>query len=166
MTKASSPRGRVGLLLATFAVVGVVAAYYSATTASADGRTLTGDFCTTPNMFCMTITWDGVAYGTPNRDELGLRPGTYWLTLDDTAAGHDFALRSCAGSTITCDSLNPLGSETELTTPAEVDTSTVKLLLTHGTYRLYCNVGEGKVFAHEGRGMFVDFSVGGEGQIG
>jgi hypothetical protein len=169
MIKTSSRRGRFGLLLATFAVVGVAVAYYSATTASADGRTLTGDFCTTPNMFCMTITWDGVAYGTPNRADPGLRPGTYWLTLNDTAAFHDFALRSCSGSTMTCDRLNPLGTETELTTPAEVDTTTVKLLLTHGTYRLYCDVGSTNpdpTKSHEGRGMYVDFSVSGEGQEG
>jgi hypothetical protein len=169
MIKVSSPRGRIGLLLATFAVVGLVVAYYSATTASADGRALTGDFCTTPNMFCMTLSWDGVAYGTPNRDDLGLRPGTYWLTLDDTAAGHDFALRSCPGSEMACDRLNPLGSETELTTTTEVDTTTVKLLLTHGTYRLFCDVGASNpdpTRSHEGRGMFVDFSVGGDGQVG
>jgi hypothetical protein len=167
MTKANSPGGRVALLLATLAVLGTAAAYYSAATASADGRSLTGDFCTFQgSMFCMTITWDGVAYGTPNRDSLALRPGTYWLTMNDDNPGHDFALRSCPGSTMDCDTLNPLGTSVEYTTQAGTDPVTVKLLLTHGTYRLYCDVGAGTSRAHEGRGMFVDFSVGGEGQVG
>jgi hypothetical protein len=167
MTKARSLPRRTAIMLATFAILGAVAAVYSAATASADGRTLTGDFCTFQgSMFCMTVTWDGVKYGTPNRDSLALRPGTYWLTVNDNAGGHDFALRSCPGSTIPCDQLNPLGTSDEITTRPEMDTVTVKVHLTHGTYRLFCDVGAGTPGAHEGRGMYVDFAVGGEGQVG
>jgi hypothetical protein len=166
MKTATSRRGSIAVLFAALVVLGTTAAY-TAATASADGRTLTGDFCTLgTNMFCMTITSDGVKYGTPNRDPLALRPGTYWLTVNDNNTGHDFALRSCQGSTLTCDTLNPLGTSSQITTRTGTGTVTMKLLLTHGTYRLYCDVGAGTAFAHEGRGMFVDFSVGGVGQVG
>jgi MBG domain (YGX type)/Putative Ig domain len=93
-------------------------------------------------------------YGTPNRTALDLQPGTYALTVHDTASAHDFALRSCPGSTLTCDSTNPLGTTAEITTAAQVATVTETLTLTHGTYRLYCDVD-----SHEARGMFVDFTV-------
>jgi hypothetical protein len=163
MTRVKSAKGRLALVLAVLAAGGIIAAY-SGGTAAADGRTLTGDFCTTPNAFCMTLTWQDVAYGTPNRADLSLRPGEYWLTLDDTST-HDFALRSCPGSTLPCDSNNPVATTTELTTSAEIATVTDKIQLTFGTYRLYCDLGAGTPFAHEGRGMYVDFEVGGVGQL-
>jgi hypothetical protein len=105
----------------------------------------------------MAITWDGVEYGTRNREALSLRPGTYWLTVNDAVTFHNFALKSCPGSDTTCES----GDVQEITTipgtPGEV---TVKLNLGHGTYRLFCQLGN-----HESRGMFVDFAVGGVGQV-
>ncbi len=99
MTKVSSPRGRGAVLLGMIAVLGLTTVYVVAT-ASADGRALTGDYCTSPTggTRCMQITWDGVAYGTNNRDDLTLRPGEYWLTVNDTGSFgpfHNFELRSC-----------------------------------------------------------------------
>ena len=87
MTRVSSPRGRGAVLLGMIAVLGLTTVYVVAT-ASADGRALTGDYCTTPTggTRCMQITWDGVAYGTNNRDDLTLRPGEYWLTVNDTGS--------------------------------------------------------------------------------
>lgn len=166
ITRANSSRGRVAVLLAALTAVGAIAAYaFMAGAASAHGRTLGGDFCTfNGSMFCMTLTWDGVAYGTPNRADLALRPGTYWLTVNDTSAMHDFALRSCPGSTLPCNATNPAATTAQFTTqagtPGEV---TEKTLLRYGTYRLYCDVGNG---FHETRGMYVDFEVGGVGQLG
>jgi uncharacterized cupredoxin-like copper-binding protein len=156
MTKVSSLRGRLAVLLATFAVFGMAAAY-AALRASADGRTLVGNFC--PG-FCMSITSDGVVYGTPNRADLALRPGTYWLTVNDNSTHHNFTLRSCPDATSACDQTSG-GTVDPITTAAFTGTVTQKVLLTHGTYRLYCSVD-----GHEGMGMYVDFEVGGVGQVG
>jgi hypothetical protein len=169
MTKAHRPRGRTAVLVAVLTTVAAMAAYaFSAASASADGRALQGDFCSfNGSMLCMGITWDGVTYGTANRDDLSLRPGTYWLTVTDNTTMHDFALRSCPGSTLACTALNPAATTSEITTaagtPGEV---TDKVLLTYGTYRLYCDVGAGTAFSHETRGMYVDFEVGGVGELG
>jgi hypothetical protein len=159
MIKAKSLKGYFALVLVAFVVAGIVAVY-RAEGSSAQGRTLVGDFCTSPSPFCMTITWDGVAYGTPNRADLALRPGTYWLTVNDTSSRHSFALRSCPGSSSQCDQTSG-GTVDAITTAAFTGTVTEKVLLTHGTYRLYCNVD-----GHEGMGMYVDFEVGGVGQVG
>ena len=47
---------------------------------------------------------------------------------------------------------------------------TTKIHLDHGTYRLFCDVGNGANFDtlgfHEKQGMYVDFVVGGVGQVG
>ncbi len=155
----------MALGIAALVAVGLVAAFWNAS-ARADGRTLTGDFCTTPagSMFCMTVDWGGVLYGTTNRADLQLRPGTYWITVNDDSSMHDFALRSCPGETSACDQ-NSDGTSMELTGVAETGTVTEKILLTQGTYRLYCDVGGASHF-HEVRGMYVDFEVGGVGQIG
>ena len=148
----SRPIGVLFVVMAALAVYSV--------TASASGRALEGAFCTTNtgSVLCLALTWDGVEYGTRNREDLSLRPGTYWLTVNDTVAFHNFALRSCPDSDAPCES----GDVQEITsisgTPGEV---TVKLLLGHGTYRLFCELGN-----HESRGLFVDFAVGGVGQVG
>src|SRR5262245_13411930 len=156
MTMASSLRRRVVFLFATLSIVVVVGAQHSAAPASADIPTLTGDFCTfNGSMFCMTLTSNGVAYGTPNRSVLALKPGAYTLTVNDNTAAHNFVLRSCPGSTTPCDAGNPLGTVTVITTQAQVATVSVPLNLTAGTYRLYCSVD-----AHEARGMFADFEAG------
>ena len=48
--------------------------------------------------------------------------------------------------------------------------SRTKIHLDHGTYRLFCDVGNGANFDtlgfHEKQGMYVDFVVGGVGQVG
>jgi hypothetical protein len=168
MTRVSSPRGRGAVLLAMLAVLGLTTVYVVAT-ASADGRALTGDYCTTPTggTRCMQITWDGVAYGTNNRDDLTLRPGEYWLTVNDTGTFgpvHNFALRSCPGSTSDCDQAS--GGDVEmLTTIADVKTVTMKVHLKAGTYRLFCAAGGTGPFSHETAGMYVAFQVGGVGQV-
>src|SRR5262245_44251137 len=88
MTRVNSPRGRVlaVLLAAAFSAFTVFAALH-ARPASADNPTLTGDFCTLAggSTLCMTLTSNGVAYGTPNRAALRLKPGTYTLTVNDTS---------------------------------------------------------------------------------
>ena len=146
-------------VVALSVAVGAIGAY--SVTASADGRALEGAFCTTnagvpARFFCMALTWNGVEYGTRNREPLALRPGTYWLTVNDPAAGHNFALRSCPDSDQAC-TTGPVEEVTTVAgTPGEV---TVKLNLQHGTYRLLCEPHE-TLFA----GMYVDFAVGGVGQ--
>jgi hypothetical protein len=161
MTMASSLGRRALFLLAALSIVTSVAAQHSAATASGDSAMLTGDFCNVPAVFCMTITWNGVTYGTPNRasgapNDLALKPGAYTLTVNDTSAGHNFALRSCPGSTVVCDKNNPFAAVTLLTTTSGTGTTSVPLVLMPGTYRLYCGVG-----AHETTqfGMYADFRV-------
>jgi hypothetical protein len=157
MTRTELLTGRIAVLVAAFAVTGAIAAY-AVMTASADGQSLEGAFCSTPaNHFCMSLTWNGVAYGSNNRADLTLRPGTYWITVNDDSPFHNFALRSCPDSTSACNA----GPDQDLTTipdaPGEV---TTKILLKHGTYRLFCDATN-----HEANGMYVDFEVGGVGQV-
>ena len=68
MTRAKALQHRAAVLLAAVAVVAAVAAY-TVVTGSANGRALEGAFCTTStgSRICMTVTWDGVDYGTVNR---------------------------------------------------------------------------------------------------
>lgn len=136
-------------------VIALVAAMAAATPASAEGRQLVGKFCTNslakpkPGA-CMSLSFDGqTAEGytdSPNRT-LELRPGTYWLTVDDNSSAHNFALE------------DPNGSVQIITgvadTPGWV---TLKVVLTHGTWRLLC-------VPHDEFGMFVDIEVGGVGQV-
>ena len=154
-------RHRRAAQLAALVVIGAVAAFISVT-ASANGRALDGAFCrtSTNSTLCLSLTWDGVAYGTNNRAELALRPGTYWITVKDDSVAHNFTLRSCPGATEPCGPGD--GTAEDVTTvpdaPGEV---TVKMELVHGTYRLFCSRP-----GHESGGMFVDFAVGGVGQVG
>jgi predicted membrane-bound mannosyltransferase len=139
------------LLTALFAV-GPVAAV------SAEGRQLVGQFCTNPHAqpkpgACMFLSYGSetaVGYtDAPNR-VLTLRPGTYWLSVNDTSTAHNFSLRSQDGL------------EQAITgvadTPGWV---TVEVHLTHGTYVLFCAADD-----HEKDGMYVDIEVGGVGQVG
>jgi hypothetical protein len=158
-------RARIGVLIVALAVISAIAAY-SAMTASADGRTLEGAFCTKgpippfSNGQCMSLTWDGVTYGTLNRADLTLRPGTYWLTVNDNSSAHDFTLRSCPDADTPC--VDGAGTETPITDdPGKPGLVTITVLLKHGTYRLFCD-NDG----HEAGGMYVDFEVGGVGQVG
>jgi hypothetical protein len=147
-------RGKVlGRAIAVAAVV-VGAVAVSSPAASADGRGADGVFC---GPTCMALTVDGTTYGTNNRADLSLRPGTYWLTMTDTAAFHNFSLRSCALAGAPCSS----GAAVDLTTvPGMPGTVTEKLKVNGGAYRLFCKVG-----SHEAQGMYVDFKVGGKGQV-
>ena len=171
MTKAHSLRSGAGLLFAALLASGAIAAYLIAN-ASADGRTLDAGFCTG---LCIQVTaQNGQATGTMGVDEnkvLTLRPGTYWLTVTDDSNFHNFGLRSCAGMAILCD-WNSGGDEQDLTpinnNGTAVITRTVKLNLSHGTYRLFCDaLARGSTtVTHEMMGMYVDLVVGGVGQVG
>ena len=139
----------VGLLIAAAAVVAVSGA-------SADGRRLAGQFCTNPNAMpkpgaCIALSSGGqTAQGytdSPDR-VLTLRPGTYWLSVNDNSTFHNYSLES------------PDGSVQDITgvaaTPGWV---TIKVDLTHGTWVLFCK-------PHRAMGMYVDIEVGGVGQVG
>jgi hypothetical protein len=187
MSKVSSRKGRVAVLLSALATVGAIVAFMAAS-ASADGRTINGAFCidTSTHAFCMQASFgdqqaEGYCAGvavpgpnqtcTPNQNTGGiisLRPGTYWITVVDNNARHDFSLRSCPGSTSVCGD-TPGSDELPITTdsagsPADPVTVTVKVHLDHGTYRLFC--GNDGPPNHEALGMYVDFVVGGVGQVG
>jgi hypothetical protein len=182
MKKRIALKRTVGVLLVTMATVGSVVAY-SVATASADGRTLDASFCAAPlPHFCLQV--NGTAYynGSPDRvagqPDLTLQPGTYWINVTDDSNFHNFALRSCPGndSTALCDNgpanasapvqaFSPLNNAN--VTPdmncSNADgtlTCSYKVLLTHGTYRLFCEAS-----GHEHLGMFVDIAVGGVGQV-
>ena len=170
MNKEALASGRMTVFLAVLTAVGLIAVFAverssAVGTRVADGRALTGDYCLTPapanSPRCMQITWDGVQYGTNNRTALTLRPGTYWLTVNDTgqfAAFHNFELRSCLGSTSDC--VPGTGTEQEITGIPQVGSVTVPVLLKAGTYRLFCDA-----MGHEASGMYVAFEVGGVGQL-
>jgi hypothetical protein len=170
MTKGHSVKGGAGLLLAALLAFGAIAAYLIAN-ASADGRTLNAGFCTG---LCIQVeSQNGQATGTMGADEskvLNLRPGTYWLTVTDNSNFHNIDLRSCAGMAIFCDSSSG-GDEQDLTpvnnNGTAVITETVKLNLSHGTYRLFCDaLARGSTtVTHEMMGMYVDLVVGGVGQV-
>lgn len=127
-------------------------------TARADGRHLAGQFCTNPNALpkpgaCISLS-DGAQTaqgytGSTNR-VLTLRPGVYWLTVNDTNAAHNFSLES------------PDGSDQDITgvvdTPGEL---TVRVNLTPGTWVLFCDADD-----HRADGMYVVIEVGGVGQVG
>jgi hypothetical protein len=162
----------VVVLVSLSAVAAVVAAVAMAASndvvVPADARTIDGTFCTG---LCIHVTTsDGQTAQSPNG--LNLRPGTYWVTVTDTSRFHDFVLRSCPGSTSPCDPSSG-GDESPLTTVGEGSTAspvvkTLKINLQHGTYRLFCNATNPTMpgMDHEDMGMFVDFSVGGVGQLG
>lgn len=122
------------------------------------GRQLVGAFCTNSNALpkpgaCIALSSDGQTAqgytGAPNR-VLTLRPGTYWLSVNDDSTAHNFSLQG------------PGGLDQDITgiadTPGWV---TVKIHLTHGSYTLFCDAD-----AHRADGMYVDIEVGGVGQVG
>src|SRR5262249_36636507 len=122
MIKASVFGRRIALLLAMLSIGVGVAGPDSAGTALGGGPAVTGDFCTAPgnDFFCMTVTWNGTAYGTTNRSVLALKPGAYMLTVNDGSAAHNFVLRSCPGSSVPCAAGNPTATTTVITTQAQV----------------------------------------------
>jgi len=176
------PRVRLAALLAALATIGAIAAYAVAT-ASAQGRTLLGEFgfdtsaasgtsyylhCGPPANpgFTIVLTEDG-------QPVTSLRPGTYWLTVTDNCKNHNFELRSCPGSDSQCDP-NSGGVEQEITpindpnaANGATGTVTVKIHLVHGTYRLFCDAPVPSGGTHETVfNMYTDFAVGGVGQVG
>ncbi len=212
MTRANSPKGRIAVLFALLAAIGAVAAC-SVATASAQGRTIEGNFCLNEHLFCISAGLDGQTppaegYGIDGNGGLckappptsgppptgpgycvpsgtgllTLRPGTYWVTVDDPLNGHNFELRSCPGSTVAC--APNMGPEQELTPvcnddlanpdvfncPTNTPTAgneivkTVKITLKPGWYRLFCDAQ--KPVVHEAAGMYIDIEVGGIGQVG
>ena len=190
MSRTNLTKGRIAIVLAVLAAVGSFAAY-SIATASAQGRTIDDAFCLSTNTpFCLQATFDGqtvMNYGTgtgcgpttprnctpTGNGLLDLRPGTQWIAVTDNHNAHNFELRSCPDSTTACTDGN--GAETQLTpicnitgsdtpcggTAAVIISDTLKIDLKHGTYRLFCDTP-----GHEAAGMYVDFVVGGEGQVG
>jgi hypothetical protein len=140
----------LGALVAVLVTVGPIA------TGSAEGRQLDGQFCRHVGALpmagaCISLSYDGQTAqgytGSPDRT-IALRPGTYWLTVNDNSAVHNFSLAS------------PDGSAQDITgvtdTPGQV---TIKVDLTPGTWSLYCR-------PHLAFGMFVSIEVGGVGQVG
>ena len=212
MTKAIFRRRSIAVLLTTLAAAGAIAAYTTATASADQGRTIVGNFCLSDHLFCISAGLagqtpvegygvdgnggichtpppttgpppGGPAYCVPSgTGMLTLRPGTYWITVDDPLDSHNFELRSCPGSTAPCgpgqgakqeltpvcndDPANPdlfkCGTNTE--TAANEIVKTVKIDLKHGTYRLFCDAVQPVV--HESAGMYVDIEVGGVGQVG
>ena len=144
----------VGLAL----LAGLIATAVAGTSPAArsDGRQLTAAYCTNPNAMpkpgaCISLSdGDQTAQGyTDSADRsIAVRPGVYWLTVDDTSSAHNFVLES------------PDGADQQITdvvdTPGEV---TIKVDLTHGTWVLFCA-------PHRPMGMYVDLDVGGVGQVG
>ena len=141
--------------LASLAVAAAVTAVVVGA-ASADGRQLTGAFCTNAQAMpkpgaCISLAFDGqTAQGYTGSQErvLTLRPGTYWLTVNDTSTAHNYSLEG------------PDGSDQDITGIADAPgLVTVKVNLTHGTWVLFCD-------PHRPMGMYVDLEVGGVGQVG
>jgi hypothetical protein len=154
--RSSGRRIAAAALLAPLATALLPAGPAAAQTAV--GRQLVGEFCTNPNAqpkpgACIALTYDGqTALGytdSPNR-VLALRPGTYWLSVNDESTAHNFSLEG------------PDGLDQDITgiagTPGWV---TVKIHLTHGSYTLFCDADD-----HRADGMYVDIEVGGVGQVG
>jgi hypothetical protein len=195
MIKAIIRRRRIAVLLAALGAVGAVAVFTTAT-ASAQGRTIEGNFCLGQRLFCMSAGLEGQTpvegYGVSNSEGtcakppattdppagpqycvpsgtglLTLRPGTYWIAVNDDQNNHNFSLRSCPGSTSPCTETNPdETSEQAITDIATVYTApvTIKVNLKPGWYRLFCDSDVPVV--HEHAGMYVDIEVGGVGQVG
>jgi len=94
-----------------------------------------------------------------------LQPGTYWLTVTDHCANHNFELRSCPGSTTACDP-NSQGAEQQITGMNEtIGTETIQINLVPGTYRLFCDAMTATGVSHEvAFAMYADFKVGAAAQ--
>lgn len=138
------------------AFVAVLGAAGPVSAAQDIGRQPVGQFCSNPQAkpkpgACIELTFDGqtaIGYTDSPDRVIALRPGTYWLTVNDNSSAHNFALE------------DPSGSDQVITgvadTPGWV---TVKVELTHGTWRLLC-------VPHDEFGMYVVIDVGGVGQVG
>lgn len=144
----------VGLSLLVAIAAAVVAVMPAA--GRSDGRQLSAAYCTNANAMpkpgaCISLSFgDQTVQGytdSPNR-AISLRPGVYWLTVNDNSTAHNFALEDPSGADQTV---------TDITgTPGLV---TVKVLLTPGSWVLYCAAAD-----HRAMGMYVDLDVSGVGQ--
>jgi hypothetical protein len=215
MSKATFRKRGIVVLLTTLAAVGAIAAYTTATasadgrtiagafclndqlfciSASVDGQPAVegygvdgnGGKCAKPPANLTADPPTGPQFCVPSGTGLlTIRPGTYWITVDDPLNSHNFELRSCPRATAPC--VSGQGTEQELTPvcnddPANADVfkctptasgpetalneivSTVKMELKPGWYRLFCDAK--KPVVHEAAGMYVDIHVGGVGQTG
>ncbi|HEY3527682.1 MAG TPA: plastocyanin/azurin family copper-binding protein [Nocardioides sp.] len=124
--------------------------------ASAEGRALAGSYCTNPDAMpkptaCIQLSFEGqTAQGYTNSSDrtIDLRPGVYWLTVDDTSTAHNFSLEA------------PDGSDQDITEVADAPGDvTLMVNLTPGSWTLFCD-------PHRAMGMYVDIEVGGTGQTG
>ncbi len=121
-------------------------------------RQLVGEFCSNPVALpkpgaCISLSYQGqtaVGYTGSEDRLLTLTPGTYWLTVDDNSAAHNFALESPDGSDQTITGVNDKPGWT-----------TVKVTLTPGTWVLFCAADD-----HRADGMYVNIQVGGAAQVG
>ncbi len=100
------------------------------------------------------LAFDGQTTTSDARTDFTLRPGTYWLTVNDNGNFHNFTLQGPNGLDldITPATGNPDGA------PGLV---TIKINLKNGSYRLLCDED-----SHAADGMYVDSQVGGMGQVG
>ncbi len=115
-------------------------------------RQLVGEFCSNPAALpkpgaCISLSYQSqtaVGYTGSDNRLLTLTPGTYWLTVNDTSAAHNFALES------------PDGNDQIITgvtdTPGWV---TIQVTLTPGTWVLFCAADD-----HRADGMYVNIQVG------
>ena len=179
MIREHLPKGRITALLAVMAAIGIYATFAvgssSGAQPTAPGRELLGEFCNVPNTnpvnhLCMGISADGgqTYYHGYDADHLTINPGTYWITVNDNNAFHNFELRGPFDSEadlFASVGTDGLGLSDGTGVPNELAFAggnvTTKVLLKHGWYRLYCDAPN-----HESGGMWVDFEVGGKGQVG
>jgi hypothetical protein len=186
---------RTAVAAATLTAAVTVVAIGTTATASAQGRTVVGNFCLSEHLFCMSAGLDGQTpvegYGVSSSAGtcakppattdppagpqycvpsgtglLALRPGTYWFAVNDDQSKHNFTLRSCPWSTSPCIGSNPANvSETQLTDIATVYTQPV-------TVKMDLQPGWYRLYCdsdspvnHENAGMYVDIEVGGAGPV-
>lgn len=149
------------VLLAALAAIGVTAAIMVGT-ASADGRTLDGSFCSHfvsgspfPPGLCIQLSSGNQTvqgyFDSPG--QISLRPGNYWLTVVDTSNFHNFTLTGPDGLDMDITPV-PNGSTPTIT-------ETVQVHLDHGSYTLLCDAD-----SHAADGMEITLDVGGVGQVG
>ena len=161
---------RIAVLVAALVIASAIVAFTSAASVadtgggnSADpGRTITGVFC---GSRCISLSFDGQTSTSTARTDFTLRPGVYWFSLIDNFTFHNFDLRSCPSDAVgPCSATSSGASEQDLTTDgfSSPDPVFVKVNLGAGVYRVFCDVD-----GHESvGGMYVDFRVGGVGQLG
>jgi copper binding plastocyanin/azurin family protein len=127
---------RIALAVAACVAIGYVLVARG-TPSSADGRKLHGTVG--PGFTIRLSDEDG-------QPVTSLRPGEYWLTVDDLSNRHNFHV------------IGP-GLDEIVTTVPFTGTVTVKIHLSHGTYTFQCD-------PHASMGMLGNFDVGGVGQGG